>query len=475
MSQLSEAYEMQASNHPSNSESDEDQSLKCWEEVKAETGFSSYKFFLEALKEKGFGFGNLLEHLNRYGHRDDWIRSQSDSGTVVILDVLNDGSTSISLKMRLEYGGNSTRGSFKGSMLDSDRKSITPLLQNLRSPPKNVLARIVIWSKPKKAQIYPGIVDTLGLGLKIHPSYFETLLPISSYNSLRPDGSDYIKIGNNVATVARNYREQAPAPSVLIIAGNEDLYYRTWGPNDISQGPYRYEVEEVLKQGLLESEIGEGASLHRWAADTHPRNQMDYMTSGPPNYYLKLFSKYVEENCSFDSEDITPLLIAMLPLLHVEILRLRVQCGVVHYVLLEVRNQVENPVGYSDSMKQETYQVLYKGRFWLRRGLEALEEGRNSFVKLVRSQDAAEWLKSQTWLVQDESILEALAEARTVDAEVRDYMQLQIGNLSILESRKSIRLSNQQLDEAKRSKKCDSSSSWDNLLINSKPKYVGSR
>ena len=359
-------------------------------------------------------------------------------------------------------------------MLDSDRKSITPLLQNLRSPPEDIPARIVIWSKPKNAPIYPGVVDTLGLGLKIHPSYFETLLPISSYNSLGPDRSDYIKIGNNVATVARNYREQAPAPSVLIIAGDHDLYYRTCRPNG-SQEPYRYKVEEVLKQEVLESEIGEGASLHRWAADRHPPDQMDYMTSGPPYFYLKLFSKYVEKNCSFDSEDITPLLIAMLPLLHVEILPLRFQCGVVRFALLEVQYQVEDPAVYSDLEKQEKYQVLDKERFWLRRGLEALEEGRNSFVKFVRSQDAAEWLKSQTWLVQDENILEALAEARTVDAEVRDYMQLQIGNLSILESRKSIQLSNQQFDEAKRSKKCDSPSSWDNLLINSKPKYVGSR
>ena len=202
---------------------------------------------------------------------------------------------------------------------------------------------------------------------------------------------------------------------------------------------------------------------------------MNHMTSGPPNYYLQLFTKYVQKDCSFGSEHITPLLIAMLPLLHVETLRLRVQCGFVRFALLEVQDQVGNPDVYSDLRKQEKYQVLDKKRFWLRRGLEALEEGRNSFVKLVRSQDAAEWLKSQTWLVQDENNLEALAEARTVDAEVRDYMQLQIGNLSILESRKSIQLSNQQLDEAKRSKKCDSSSSWDNLLINSKPKYIGSR
>ena len=43
--------------------------------------------------------------------------------------------------------------------------------------------------------------------------------------------------------------------------------------------------------------------------------------------------------------------------------------------------------------------------------------------------------------------------ARTKELEVRDYMQLQIGSLSISESRKSIQLSNQQMNEAKRGKK----------------------
>ena len=53
MSQLSEAYEMPSLILPSNTESDEDLSQNCWEEVKAETGFSSYKSFLEALGRKG--------------------------------------------------------------------------------------------------------------------------------------------------------------------------------------------------------------------------------------------------------------------------------------------------------------------------------------------------------------------------------------------------------------------------------------
>lgn len=39
------------------------------------------------------------------------------------------------------------------------------------------------------------------------------------YNdSLRPNGSEYVKIGNSVAIVARNYQLQEGAPPVLLVA-----------------------------------------------------------------------------------------------------------------------------------------------------------------------------------------------------------------------------------------------------------------
>ena len=470
---------MQPSALPFNTTSDEDQSLKCWEEVKAETGFSTYKSFLEALKQKGLQYGDLLGELQRYGDSDDWCYRHRDSGTIFVVDILSDGSTSISLERQLINARYPKGPSFERVMVQTDRKSITSLLQDLRSPPENVPARIVIWSMPWNAPLCPEAIDALGLGLNIHPSFFEALLSVTkpSYESLpsfkpgrmEPSGSGHIRIGDNVATVARNYRPGRRAPSVLIIAGSNDLHYASWKNLDVKEARYPFTVRNFLREEVLKMEISGSASLYRWATE-HPRTQVDSTTSGPPNCYLQLFSKYVQKGCSFDSKDITPLWIAMLPLLHLEILRLRAQCGSVRSVMLQVQYAVEFPNKFSDR-----YQILDRQRFWLRRRLEALEEGKDYFVEFVRSQNAEEWLKSQTWLSQDESIRVALAEAQTADAEVRDYMQLQIGNLSILESRKSIQLSNQQFDEAKRSKKRDSSSSWDILLINPKPKYVGNR
>lgn len=448
---------------PFNTTSDEDQSSNCWEEVKAETGFSTYKSLLEALEEKGLQYGDLLRELQRYGGRNDWCYSHGASGTIFVVDILSDGSTSISLERQLINAGYTKGPSFEGVMVQTDRKSITSLLQNLRSPPENVPARIVIWSMPLNAPLCPEAIDALGLGLDIHPSFFGALLSITkpSYESLpsfkpglmEPSGSGHIRIGDNVATVARNYRPGRRAPPVLTIAGSHNLHYASWRIPEWKLVDDDF-TENFLREEVLKMEISGSASLYRWATE-HPRTHIDRTTSGPPNYYLQLFSKYVQKCCSFDSKDITPLWIAMLPLLHLENLRLRGQCGIVRSVMLKVQYGVEFPHRYSDLGKQDYYQVLDKQRFWLRRRLEALEEGKDCFVEFVRSQNAEEWLKSQTWLSQDERIREVLAEAQTVDTEVRDYMQLQIGKLSILESRKSIQLSNQQFDEAKRSKQRD--------------------
>lgn len=144
----------------------------------------------------------------------------------------------------------------------------------------------------------------------------------------------------------------------------------------------------------------------------------------------------------------------MLPLLHLETLRTRVQCRILESTFLEVQYGAELRNLYSDEEKEMVFSGLDNERFWLRRRLEGLEEGRNGFVQYVRSQDAAKWLTGRTWLSQDEEIRDAITEARAKEAEARDYIQLQIGSLLILESRKSIQLSNQQMDEAKRGEKC---------------------
>lgn len=427
-------------------------------ELQAQTGFSSYKSFLEALEETGPHFKELLRGLDEDRNKDRFAFGRPDLGEVVVLDILNDGSISVSWKVQRSGDpvtittGRHMWPSYSDRLatyFDIDHKLRTGLFHNLQSPPKNIPARIVLWSIPWECDPYPGIIDALGLGLKIDPSFFEALLSITrpSYNSLRPKGSNHVKIGNSVATVARNYQSQGDGPPVLFVAGNFDD--RIGIAPDKWEQRYRDMVDEDLKR-----EIGGSVSFSRLAIETRSSVDLASMSS---NQYLNLLSNHFQKDYNTDPEDDGLLLSAMLPLLKLEILRLCVQCQILQTALLEVQDGMEFRDRYPEDEKQIAYDSLDKQRFWLRRRLEDLEESRNRFAKYVRSQGAAKWLQSKTWLSQDEDISEIVIEARAKEVEARDYMQLQIGNLSILESRKSIQLSNQQIDKAKRGKKFDRS------------------
>ena len=428
--------------------SDEDQDEQCWKDVEAETGFESYRSFVRSLVDSGRNFRSLMGAL-------DFSQVYSTAlGEVVVLDIQKDGSYATSLTVQGTTAATLTAQSsirdWQSANEHASRKISTRILQKLRSSLGSVAARIVLWSIPRTSYLQSGVIEALGLGLDIHPSFFAALNWIQSYHHQpKPVGVDRIMIGESVFTVARRYRRDGRAPPVLIIAETFDLDYSFRNNSNDRPESFHTMVKEVIEQ-----EIGTGISLYHSAIDKRPPN---HLASVPSNHYLKLLSRYVYKDvykdCNVDSKDDVMLLTAILPLLHLESLRLRIQCIDIEKNFLRVQFGVEHPTAFRDSEKQDHYNLLDKQRFWLRRRLEGLHEGREAFVKFALSQGAAGWLKSKTWLSQDGNIKEALANVRIKEAEVRDYMQLQIGNLSILESRKSIQLSNQQMEEARRGKK----------------------
>ncbi len=438
MSQTTETIEMRQSTPPVDTGSDEDQ---CWRDVKAETGFSSYREFLEALPRTGPRFDRLL-YVRSY--RPYW----SDTGEVFVLDILQDGSTSISLQ--IQNGDDSPA-----------RRFSTQLLQNLRSPPENVPARIVFWSVSRRFNsLNPDMMDALGLGLDVHPSFFESVLRLgpSKRTGWRPNRLYPIKIGDYIATVARNYRPVGRAPPVLLVAGASHLNYRIWKEPPSSflyrSDDRRKTYEEAYSKAVvkvLNEDLGDKVSPYHCDVNRFPQGSL----VSPVRYYLRVIGSYTQKSCRLDSGDDALLWMAILPLLNLEVLRLRVQRELFNSIFLQVQYSVELSQFSKEDSKQKDYDTLDEQRFWLRRRLEDLEENSNHFIRFVQSQDAAKWLECKEWINQEKVIREALTEARAMEAEARDYMQLQIGNLSILESRKSIQLANQQIKEAKRGMDCD--------------------
>ena len=399
MSVSSVDLEMQSPAHPlpTAAGSDDEEDLQCWRDVKAETGFSSYKSFLGPLPETGPQIEALLANIRKDA-------SCIKFGEVHVLDILENGDLSIS--MRLEGRSESTEVSHReerDSNVANELKDCTQLLRNLRSPRENSRARVIVWSIPQVSSLHSGPVAAIGLGLKIQPAIFATLLLIVQNPSrvISRMESDSVIIGNSIATVARNYVPNEGAPPVLFVA---KVHHR-----------------ETTLSGLSQADLA------------------------PNSYgYLSLLSRYVQKGAGVDAQSDGQLLNAILPLLHLEVLDLHTQCEITQDALLKAQEET------SDLHKQLAYQSLDKQRFGLRRMLEGLEESKICFVKFARLHDPAEWLEGQPWISQKEEIIERINTARAKEAEARDYMQLQIGNLSILESRKSIQLSNQQISEAKR-------------------------
>ena len=433
MSQSTETHELQPSTVPPNITNNDDEDGQVWRDVEAETGFSSYVSYLEDVQGTGEHFTSLIHRLK---HTPAYFHSPCE---IFVLDIHKDGRLVMSLE--LQYSGDQ-------HFSNTIRKTNTQLLRHLRSPPQDVPARIV-FTTIRPSNMTASIIEALGFGLDIDPLFFEALA--RGPEELIIHDSKQIVISDSIATVARNYRRKGHVPPVLLIVGDSSLRFGPWKGGNVFQSrndelSSRYEemVEEIMRR-----EMSGSASLYSSAVGKSPPNDLSSVPS--KHYYLKLLSRYVHTDCDIDSEDDILLLTAMLPLLRLELLRLRVLGSMLSEKLCTVQLCADLPHLFDKQWNQKHYSHLDTSRFWLRRHLEGLQESRDTFI-MFASHNAASWLQNEKWLSEDAGIGEALAKARTKELEARDYMQLQIGNLSILESRKSIELSTQQMNEAKRGK-----------------------
>ena len=291
MSVSSVDLEMQSPTHsfPTPTSSDEEEGRQCWRDVEAETGFSSYSAFLEALPETGPRFSDLRAHLKYPAPR----YLSGHYGEVHVHDILENGGVSFSMKVQIA-------GEFtpmdRDLNSDNNRKSCTQLLRSLRSPLGKTPARIVVWSSdPVSEGLHPGLVDAIGLGLKIQPAMFATLLAIVKERGAphlsRRTASDYVVIGNSVATVARNYRSNERVPPVLLVARVHERGISFERASRKLQVYYDDIVEEALK-----SEIYGSVSLCYPAGDMRPLKDLapklyGYLNRLSNHVYLNLLSK----------------------------------------------------------------------------------------------------------------------------------------------------------------------------------------
>lgn len=381
-------------------------------DLKAETGFSSYADYVNAYAAKIPYLENILNHLE--------IPSLVLT-RFTILDLSKEESSRPRVIPRC-YS-----------------QSAMSIVTSLRQPPANVAVQIVLWNSLE--YVSDGLVSALGLGLKIDPRFFGALCN----ERRRHLGPKHVTIGGAVATVVRRYDpNKLDAVPIVFIA--------------------RVHCEPVLAKAI-EEEIGDTVPFQYPAIETYPfysdpnvqgsRGEgSDTEKYDHPNYARLL--KWCLEKEGGQAVGVTgSVLQPLIPLFYLNIFRVRNLCESIRHEYHGLDNGLAS---FNETERETVTSGLPKERLRLRVMVEDSEDALDHFLRYVDSQKSADLLSTKSWMKADEDIKRTHREAVRLEAQIRDYLQLQVGEWALQESKKSIELSNRQIEEGKRGQSC---SSWE--------------
>ena len=372
----------------------------------AETGYSSYADYLEAYRGKSPYLSGILYMLNAA-----W---PSPPYQFTILDLSNDQkSRALVLSRR-------------------DRKYDIGIVANLHQPPANVAVQILLWN----TGYYLGgnELNVLGLGLKLDPRFFGALHPVSPGQNRRHWDPKYVTIAGAVVTIVRHSNpDKVDAVPVVLIAGME------------------WELELVE---AVEEEIGDTYPFQPSAAETFPVYAPRGVTkSHEHENYFRLLNWCLKNEGEPLAEPKDLLLKPLFPLIYLDLFRIRKLCEVLRHKYYHARAaELEN---IRSDMPDD--------RLRLRAMVENSEDGLNHLLRYIRSQKCTDCLLSKSWVRVEDDLRATHEEARRFEAQLRDYLQIKVGEWALQESKKSIELSNRQIEEGKRGQSCACSQILDNI------------
>ena len=410
------------------------QNDKVWESIRAETGYSSYNEYLyESAQRHLF---SLEQELGTSKEEE----SRSFMCSVVSLSRNENSTITISSQ---DYHSEANRG-----------ETATEVLKDLRQPPPTAYLRVVLWWggwDDEKQDQPKDLFNVCSLGLKIHPRFFEAFIDRADKYSLNgllrprlvqpslpddPYRPKYTVIGNHISTIARDYIiGRADTPPVLLIVGWND-----------GRGDYAWHHEDYdnFDPSMLHSNWCEPGGESHFQAPIVGK----YLNNEAPilrrsrnlrsRTYVELLDHLLKENASAVAGKEHLLILSTLPLMHLDTLHMHAKMRSLRCAFICNVEDAE----YADDVKHQ--------RTMLRRHIEDSEMSSKKFERYVHSQEGGDLLRRQDFMRIEELWRDALSQARLLETEVRDNMQLEASQLSLQESRKSIELSNHQIEENRR-------------------------
>ena len=381
-------------------------------DLKAETGYSSYADYLEAYIANHEGLDKLLNRL-----KEGLPRSDEHTPPFTILDLSKDENARLRVVPRF----------------DDNIASATRVVTSLRQPPANVTVQIVLWNS--KYSLHKDTVNAFGPAFKMNPRFWGALCSKS-----RPQFDPrHIRMGGFVATVVRHYKpDELDAVPIVFIACHG------W--------------EEALERAVDE-EIGDVYPIQDLIIDMNPSFWDEGVLSLPPDVthserhgyttYLRILKMCLDKE-EEHADDVTKLILkSLIPLLYLSVFSIRNRC---ENLRSKYRNLRWNAAEAYD--EDDEVNTLPDERLRLRALVEESEDDLYYLRRYVCSQISVESLSDKSWRKAEADLIQIHQEAGRLESQVRDYMQLQVGELALQESKKSIELSNQQIEEGKRVKIC---------------------
>ncbi len=382
------------------SELSPEESDRLWAELKAEIGYDSYITYLETNERRQQDIKSLLQarYLPPYLRR-------TLSSSCAIFD-LHHGESAYP---KIDLHCSSNIGA--------------EILSALRHPPATAIARIVLWDT---FNLYEDMMDALGLGLRIQPRFFQALL--ARYRrkravDLEPQriAPDIVAISRCVMTIARCYlpARQNVTPVVLIA---RDIWEGWW-----------------IEEGLGESTAFQKPALPTMKKSSRPIDGLHYWMQ----QYIHLLESDLEKGVGSGGDYTNLSFWSLSPLMKLSAFEIYQQCALTREKYLSF---LEPSYGAGRPKMEDLFVI----RSRLRRLIEDSEDSSQQLRRFLSSKIPSETFQSTSLTAVEEELQQARLESSRLEAEIRDYLQLQTGESALQESRKSIELSNSQIEEAKR-------------------------
>ena len=395
-----------------------------WKDLEAETGFTSYADYLEFYKDVRPSYRKWLkkfqrlpkDHLSTETHL-----TASERSSIVIYDLSEQNDSTVRLILRRHC------------------HSGTELIQALRQPLGNTCVQLVLWFFDYR-HLNQEMVDALVIGLKLDVKFLEDLRTVSLAQprshipkTFRTSQVRSIVGNGTVATVSQNFMaDKTKAVPVALVAsiihGDKD----------------KNTLEEVLARG-----DDEEPPVHRPPPEESVpfAKPLDYTLERRGRTYARTVEHFIVQGRDATSTKAFPLLTALSPLLYAEAYQIINALNYLQDAYVQIHHQRA-----ITQVKDDLNHYLHGGRQRLRRTVEVTEDHVDQIFGYLGSQAHSDWSSEPSYTSIRADLRGLIDHARRLETEIRDFMQLQVGNLALEESRRSIELSNSQIREAKSGK-----------------------